>query len=101
MPAKRKQPSSSSSVSPNGSPPDTKRLRPASFAADGDDEIQDRGSPPLFPSLTTSSQPRQPRHDPVYGQKHAFPGLDDPLDDDVQLFYGSPEDGIQYLRMVQ
>lgn len=43
--------------------------------------------------------PPQPRNDPVYGQKHAFPGLDDVGDDN--LMYGPPEDGLEYLRMVR
>ena len=40
----------------------------------------------------------QPRNDPRYGQKGAFPGLDDHGD---ELFYGPPSDGIEYLRMVR
>lgn len=42
----------------------------------------------------------RPRNDPVYGQKSAFPGLDDPFDVDT-LLYGDPEDGLEYLRMVR
>jgi hypothetical protein len=54
---------------------------------------------------TKSDQPRQsptrhPRSHPVYGQKSAFPGLDD-LDDPGELFYGPAEDGLEYLRMVR
>ena len=40
----------------------------------------------------------QPRSNPIYGQKGAFPGLDD-IDD--ELFYGPPSDGREYLRMVR
>jgi hypothetical protein len=40
----------------------------------------------------------QPRSDPIYGQKGAFPGLDD---NDDELFYGPPADGLEYLRMVR
>jgi hypothetical protein len=40
----------------------------------------------------------QPRSDPIYGQKGAFPGLDD---HDDELFYGPPSDGLEYLRMVR
>lgn len=40
----------------------------------------------------------QPRSDPTYGQKGAFPGLDD---DEDELFYGPPSDGLEYLRMVR
>jgi regulator of vacuolar morphogenesis len=41
----------------------------------------------------------RPRSDPIYGQKSAFPGLDDFLGD--ELFYGPAEDGLEYLRMVR
>ncbi|CRG85757.1 hypothetical protein PISL3812_02776 [Talaromyces islandicus] len=41
----------------------------------------------------------RPRVDPVYGQRSAFPGLDDL--DSGQLFYGPAEDGLEYLRMVR
>lgn len=41
---------------------------------------------------------QQPRSDPIYGQKGAFPGLED---DDDELFYGPPSDGLEYLRMVR
>lgn len=40
-----------------------------------------------------------PRLDPVYGQRSAFPGLDD-TDSDA-LLYGPPEDGLEYLRLVR
>ena len=46
--------------------------------------------------LPTSSQPRI---DPTYGQRGAFPGLDGSQDDDV--FYGPASDGLEYLRMVR
>lgn len=42
----------------------------------------------------------QPRIDPTYGQRGAFPGLDDANDGDG-LFYGPASDGIEYLRMVR
>ncbi|PGH30211.1 hypothetical protein GX50_07038 [[Emmonsia] crescens] len=87
MPDKRKAPSSESSCSPY-----TKRARPT----DPDDE--EEACPPT--PLTPATARPQPRNDPVYGQKHAFPGLDDPIDED-QLFYGPAEDGIEYLRMVR
>ena len=44
--------------------------------------------------------PSQPRVDPTYGQRGAFPGLDDSSLDDA-LFYGPASDGLQYLRMVR
>ena len=65
-----------------------KRARPSYEDDDHDDE----------PS-TTSSYCEKPRNDPVYGQKNAFPGLDGPGND--EMFYGPPEDGIEYLRMVR
>ena len=42
----------------------------------------------------------QPRLDPTYGQRGAFPGLDDPVGED-DLFYGPANDGMEYLRMVR
>lgn len=42
---------------------------------------------------------QQPRVDPVYGQRSAFPGLDDVGSD--ELLYGPPEDGLEYLRLVR
>lgn len=47
--------------------------------------------------LPTSSQSRI---DPTYGQRGAFPGLDDFPNDDG-LFYGPASDGLEYLRMVR
>ncbi|KAL9594049.1 MAG: hypothetical protein Q9179_005579, partial [Wetmoreana sp. 5 TL-2023] len=38
--------------------------------------------------------------DPTYGQRSAFPGLDDPAEEDA-LFYGPASDGLEYLRMVR
>ena len=39
--------------------------------------------------------------DPTYGQRGAFPGLDDaPIEGD-ELFYGPAGDGLEYLRMVR
>ncbi|KAJ5276713.1 hypothetical protein N7524_002866 [Penicillium chrysogenum] len=46
---------------------------------------------------STASYER-PRQDPLYGQKSAFPGLDDGGD---ELQYDDPEDGLEYLRMVR
>ncbi|KAJ5384448.1 hypothetical protein N7517_002359 [Penicillium concentricum] len=40
----------------------------------------------------------RPRQHPLYGQKSAFPGLDDGGDG---LLYDDPEDGLEYLRMVR
>lgn len=41
----------------------------------------------------------QPRVDPTYGQRGAFPGLDERKED--PLFYGPANDGLEYLRMVR
>lgn len=61
-------------------------------------------------STPTSKRPRlhedegdkagheQPRSHPIFGQKNAFPGLDDAGD---ELFYGPADDGMEYLRMVR
>lgn len=40
------------------------------------------------------------RIDPTYGQRGAFPGLDD-SNNDEELFYGPASDGLEYLRMVR
>ena len=42
----------------------------------------------------------QARVDPTYGQRGAFPGLDDAVGEDG-LFYGPANDGLEYLRMVR
>ncbi|KUM63426.1 hypothetical protein ACN42_g3688 [Penicillium freii] len=66
------------------SPPSLKRPR-ISYDDDENDE-----------SSTASYE--RPRHDPLYGQQSAFPGLDDGGD---ELPYDDPEDGLEYLRMVR
>ena len=45
----------------------------------------------------------QPRLDPTYGQRGAFPGLDDDHRGAAEdtLFYGPASDGLEYLRMVR
>lgn len=40
----------------------------------------------------------KPRNNPLYGQKNAFPGLDDA---DGEISYSDTDDGLQYLRMVR
>ncbi len=47
---------------------------------------------------TSSSPSTQPRVDPTYGQRGAFPGLDH---DGDELFYGPASDGLEYLKMVR
>ncbi len=42
----------------------------------------------------------QSKIDPTYGQRGAFPGLEDPGGED-DLFYGPASDGLEYLRMVR
>ena len=42
----------------------------------------------------------QSKIDPTYGQRGAFPGLDD-LGGEDDLFYGPASDGLEYLRMVR
>ena len=85
MPDKRKLSTSSS--------PERKRARSPFMTGDEHNvDTADRHS--IFP--VTSQE--QPRSDPIYGQKSAFPGLDDVVD---ELFYGPAEDGMEYLRMVR
>lgn len=42
----------------------------------------------------------QSKIDPTYGQRGAFPGLDNHGGED-DLFYGPASDGLEYLRMVR
>jgi len=42
----------------------------------------------------------QAKVDPTYGQRGAFPGLDDSTGEDG-VFYGPASDGMEYLRMVR
>ncbi|CAI7580076.1 unnamed protein product [Penicillium glandicola] len=66
------------------SPPSLKRPR------ESYDEDNDGGS--------SGASYERPRQHPLYGQKSAFPGLDDGGD---ELMYDDPEDGLEYLRMVR
>lgn len=65
------------------------------------------GPPPKRPRVSNEEEDEgqsavtpyeRPRNHPVYGQKSAFPGLDDGGD---ELFYGPADDGMEYLRMVR
>lgn len=47
-------------------------------------------------SAVTPSE--RPRNNPIYGQKSAFPGLDDGGD---ELTYDEPDGALEYLRMVR
>ncbi|EER23318.1 hypothetical protein CPC735_046880 [Coccidioides posadasii C735 delta SOWgp] len=87
MSVKRKTPTSMPADSPS-----TKRSRVSAS------EQQDDGAESSS-SKSPNTAHKYPRSDPVFGQKHAFPGLDD--DDSDELLYGPPEDGLQYLRMVR
>ncbi|KAF7718432.1 Uncharacterized protein PECH_005913 [Penicillium ucsense] len=57
--------------------------------------LNDSGDRESFQSIDNQERPK---NDPTFGQKSAFPGLDDGGD---ELFYGSADDGIEYLRMVR
>jgi hypothetical protein len=71
---------------------DSKRLRASAFLTIEDEEAERRS---VKPELA-------PRVDPTYGQRGAFPGLDDEdLDSEDELFYGPADDGLAYLRMVR
>ena len=74
--------------------PYNKRTRPL---LDSEDGAQDRLKPKQSSyggGATTS------RIDYTTGQRQFFPGLDDGVDEE-ELFYGPPDDGIDYLRMVR
>lgn len=91
-PMKRRNSSSASSLedlpSPKKSRPDY--VLPTTETLGYDDDGYNA------PSTTASAE--QPRLDPMYGMRGAFPGLDDHLD---ELFYGPASDGLEYLRMVR
>ena len=56
--------------------------------------------PRLFAPQRDEDKPQTAaKVDPTYGQRGAFPGLDDGPDD--ELFYGPADDGLAYLRMVR
>lgn len=60
---------------------DNKRLRSSAFERDDD------------------SRAPQPKVDPTYGQRGAFPDME--AGSDESLFYGPASDGLEYLRMVR
>ncbi|KAL4799829.1 hypothetical protein BDV19DRAFT_376223 [Aspergillus venezuelensis] len=86
MPQKRNH---TNSVS--GPPPQQKRSRP-SYTDPSHEQDDDE-----TPNSVTPYE--KPRNHPVFGQKSAFPGLDDVGGE--ELFYGPAEDGLEYLRMVR
>ena len=61
-----------------------------------------RPTPPELLEDDTAGSPYsiQSRVDPTYGQRGAFPGLDDTTGED-ELFYGPASNGLEYLRMVR
>ena len=71
----------------DNSGPYTKRHRPTPPELLEDDAA----GPPYF---------IQSRVDPTYGQRGAFPGLDETAGED-ELFYGPASNGLEYLRMVR
>ena len=75
-----------SSPEPDDSPISKRQKPPPELEEDSDD------------SFDHPFSNEQPRSDPTYGQKGAFPGLDD---NEHELFYGPPSDGLEYLRMVR
>lgn len=72
-----------------------KRPRPSdNFHAQANDDDNHNSTPSLG---------FQARLDPTYGQRGAFPGLDDAEVEggEEDLFYGPASDGLEYLRMVR
>ncbi|EED20166.1 conserved hypothetical protein [Talaromyces stipitatus ATCC 10500] len=72
------------------------------FGNEGEEEHLGYNSKTTTASNKQSGRQRnnqQPRVDPIYGQRSAFPGLDDAGFD--ELLYGPPEDGLEYLRLVR
>lgn len=64
----------------------SKRFRASNFNG-SDDELNASANP-------------QSRVNPTYGQRSAFPGLDEIVDENA-LFYGPACDGLEYLQMVR
>ncbi|KAL4944790.1 hypothetical protein BDV06DRAFT_210008 [Aspergillus oleicola] len=86
MPQKRNHTNSFSGPSPQ-----QKRARPSNPDPSYDQDDDET------PNAVTPYE--KPRNHPVFGQKSAFPGLDNV--DGEELFYGPAEDGLEYLRMVR
>lgn len=114
MGKKRKNPSPHKDKDNNIFPASSsfKRPRPSSYKytaplaqAHHDDDDDDNDS-------SSRTFGVQPRLDPTYGQRGAFPGLDDggngkswaggeEGEGEGELFYGPASDGLEYLRMVR
>ncbi|KAM7217349.1 hypothetical protein V8F06_007292 [Rhypophila decipiens] len=72
-------------------------------ALDGDDDPSTGMSNKRHQDRPPSkSRPAQPKVDPTYGQRAAFPGLDGPIDlSDNELEYEDAGDALSYLRSVR
>lgn len=86
--------------------PEPTRNEPEEDVSDASENEGEGANPGHGSKNTTSNKQnnrqrhnQQPRVDPVYGQRSAFPGLDDVGTD--ELLYGPPEDGLEYLRLVR
>jgi hypothetical protein len=78
-----------------------KRQNTSSPETEEHKRLEKRKRPSWVDEFETFKHPtarEQPRVDSSSGQQNAFPGLDDEND---ELIYGDPEDGLQYLRMVR
>lgn len=72
--------------------------RPASPASESTKDKKAR----LFEPHRDEDKPQTAaKVDPTYGQRGAFPGLDDDGEEGEDLFYGPADDGLAYLRMVR
>ena len=71
----------------SGTSTNQKRLRPSVSAVDEVD-------------VPFTANGVQPSLDPTYGQRGAFPGLDE-AEEDENVFYAPASDGLEYLRMVR
>ena len=96
IPSPSKDKDDNNNIMPSSNP--FKRPRPSSHKYNPQEEDDDGYSKPSIGV--------QPRLDPTYGQRGAFPGLDDAGGQEGQegeesLFYGPASDGLEYLRMVR
>ncbi|KAL9130357.1 MAG: hypothetical protein Q9175_007042 [Cornicularia normoerica] len=77
------------------------KKRKQSENQDGNSALNNKRSRLNNPDSSDELPPSsQSRIDPTYGQRGAFPGLDNTKDDDG-LFYGPASDGLEYIRMVR
>ena len=79
-----------------------KRRNTSSAEPEDDQPPAKRQRPSWIDDFDTVDYPKsheESRVDISSGQRSAFPGLDD--DNNDELIYGDPEDGLQYLRMVR